>query len=39
MEMEKPPDGETRKLFCYSKNMRKAPGEERNFKKRTYILT
>ena len=30
---------ETRQLICCSRNVRKTPEEERNFKKRIYIFT
>ena len=30
---------ETGQLICYSKNVRKTPKEERNFKKRACIFT
>ena len=32
-------DGETRKLICYSKIVRKTPEEERNFNKSSYMFT
>ena len=33
-----PTDGETSQLICCSKNVRKPPGEEKNFNKRTCMF-